>query len=59
MAKGKYDEWLEPENLVLIHGWKMQGLTDEQIADNISKHLQVHPRHAGLKERSSLWPVLR
>ena len=35
MAKGKYEEWLEPENLVLLHGWKMQGLTDEQIADQI------------------------
>jgi len=35
MAKGKYEEWLEPENLVLLHGWKMQGLTDEQIADKI------------------------
>lgn len=35
MAKGKYAEWLEPENLLLIHGWKMNGLTDEQIAGNI------------------------
>lgn len=35
MATGKYEKWLEPENLVLLHGWKMQGLTDEQIADNI------------------------
>lgn len=35
MAKGKYEKWLEPENLVLLHGWKLQGLTDEQIADNI------------------------
>lgn len=35
MAKGQYEKWLEPENLVLLHGWKMQGLTDEQIADNI------------------------
>lgn len=35
MAKGKYEEWLEPENLVLLHGWKQQGLTDEQIADKI------------------------
>jgi len=35
MAKGKYKKWLEPENLVLLHGWKMQGLTDEQIADKI------------------------
>lgn len=35
MAKGRYEEWLEPENLVLLHGWKQQGLTDEQIADKI------------------------
>lgn len=35
MAKGKYEKWLEPESLVLLHGWKMQGLTDEQIADNV------------------------
>jgi len=35
MAKGKYEKWLEPENLVLLHGWKLQGLTDEQIADKI------------------------
>lgn len=35
MAKGKYEKWLEPESLVLLHGWKMQGLTDEQIADKI------------------------
>jgi len=61
MAKGKYDEWLEPENLVLIHGWKMQGLTDEQIADNIgvtartlenwkSKHIQIFHAIKGGKE---------
>lgn len=35
MAKGQYEKWLEPENLVLLHGWKLQGLTDEQIADKI------------------------
>ena len=35
MAKGKYEKWLEPENLVRLHGWKLQGLTDEQIADKI------------------------
>lgn len=35
MAKGKYERWLEPENLVRLRGWKMQGLTDEQIADKI------------------------
>lgn len=32
MAKGKYQEWLEPEKLILIEGWARDGLTDEQIA---------------------------
>ncbi|MED3574509.1 helix-turn-helix domain-containing protein [Cytobacillus praedii] len=35
MAKGKYQEWLEPEGLLLIEGWARDGLTDEQIANNI------------------------
>lgn len=35
MAKGQYKKWLEPENLVLLEGWKRNGLTDQQIADNI------------------------
>ena len=35
MAKGKYQKWLENENLILIQGWKRNGLTDEQIAHNM------------------------
>lgn len=35
MAKGRYQKWLEPDNLVLLEGWKRNGLTDQQIADNI------------------------
>lgn len=35
MAKGKYQEWLEPEKLILIEGWARDGLTDKQIAHNI------------------------
>lgn len=35
MAKGKYEEWLEPEGLLLLEGWARDGLTDEQIANNI------------------------
>ncbi|NMH83283.1 helix-turn-helix domain-containing protein [Heyndrickxia coagulans] len=35
MAKGKYQEWLTPENLTLLEGWARDGLTDEQIAENI------------------------
>ena len=35
IAKGKYHEWLEQDNLLMIEGWARQGLTDEQIAKNI------------------------
>lgn len=35
MAKGKYEKWLEPDNLLLLEAWARDGLTDEQIASNI------------------------
>ena len=35
MAKGKYEEWLTPDGLILIEGWARDGLTDEQIAHNM------------------------
>lgn len=35
MAKGKYQEWLEEENLIKLEAWARNGLTDEQIANNI------------------------
>ena len=35
MAKGKYQKWLEPEGLLKIEGWARDGLTDEQIAQNM------------------------
>jgi transcriptional regulator with XRE-family HTH domain len=31
----KYDEWITPEGLTLIEGWARDGLTEEQIANNI------------------------
>ena len=31
MAKGKYQEWLEPDGLLKLEGWARDGLTDEQI----------------------------
>ncbi|WP_338230733.1 helix-turn-helix domain-containing protein [Lactiplantibacillus paraxiangfangensis] len=40
MATGRYQKWLENDNLALLRGWKMNGLTDEQIAANIG----VSPR---------------
>lgn len=35
MAKGKFEEWLTLEGLLLIEGWARDGLTDEQIAHNM------------------------
>lgn len=35
MAKGKYQQWLEPEGLLLLESWARDGLTDEQIAHNM------------------------
>lgn len=35
MAKGKYQRWLEPDGLLLLEGWARDGLTDEQIAQNM------------------------
>lgn len=33
--KGKYEEWLEDDKLLLLQGWARDGLTNEQIANNI------------------------
>ncbi len=35
MAKGKYEQWLEPEGLLLLESWARDGLTDEQMAKNM------------------------
>lgn len=35
MAKGKYEEWLTSEKLLLLEGWARDGLTDKQIAHNM------------------------
>lgn len=35
MAKGKYEQWLTEEGLLLLEGWARDGLTDEQIAHNM------------------------
>lgn len=38
-AKGKYEKWLLPENLILLEGWARDGLTDEQL----SEKMQISP----------------
>ena len=35
MATGKYKEWLEPDKLILLQGWRRDGLSYAQIAANI------------------------
>ncbi len=35
MAKGKFEAWLEKDNLLLLGAWARDGLTDEQIAHNM------------------------
>ena len=35
MAKGKYQEFLTPDGLLLLEGWARDGLTDEQISRKI------------------------
>lgn len=31
----RIDEWLEPDKLILLEGWARDGLTEEQIANNM------------------------
>lgn len=35
MAKGKFQKWLEPDNLILLEAWARDGLTDSQLAHNM------------------------
>lgn len=35
MAKPKVDDWLQDEKLIILEGWARDGLTDEQIAENM------------------------
>lgn len=39
MAKGKYEEWLTAEGLILLEGWSRDGLTEKQIAKNMGVSL--------------------
>ena len=41
MGKGKYGYWLQPENLVRLRGWALDGLTDEQIAKNMGVNVST------------------
>ena len=36
MARGKYQKWQEPDNLVLLQGWARDGCTDEELAKKMN-----------------------
>lgn len=46
MAKGLYEKWLEPDNLLLLSGWRRDGLDMAQIAKNIGIKRQTLYRWA-------------
>lgn len=35
MARGKFEQWLTKEGLLKLEGWARDGLTDEQISQNM------------------------
>lgn len=37
----KYDEWITEEGLIKIEGWARDGLTDEQIANNMGVNVRT------------------
>ena len=41
MAKGKMEEWKEPDKLLLLEAWSRDGLTDEQIAGNMGINVRT------------------
>ena len=45
LAKGKYQEWLTDEGLLLLEGWARDGLTDEQIAENMGVNIATLYRY--------------
>ena len=41
MAKGKYEYWLTKEGLLLLEAWARDGLTNEQIAQNVGINVKT------------------
>lgn len=52
IAKGKYHEWLQEDNLIRIESWARMGLTDEQIAKNMGVGLST------LKDWKNKYPAI-
>jgi hypothetical protein len=45
VAKGKYQKWLTPDGLTLLEAWARDGLTDKQIAHNMSVNVATLYRY--------------
>lgn len=57
MAKGKVSEWLEEDKLLLLQGWARDGLSDEQIAENMG--ISVRTLYRWKNEYCQLCHVLK
>lgn len=57
MAKGKYEKWLKPENLILIQGWRRDGLSDGQVAHNMG--ISRATLHQWLKDHSAIFDAYK
>lgn len=53
----KIDEWLQEDNLTLLEGWARDGLTNEQIANNIG--INVKTLYEWKKTQSKICDVLK
>lgn len=53
----KIDEWLKKDNLILLEGWAREGLTNEQIANNIG--INVKTLYDWKKKQSKICNALK
>jgi IS30 family transposase len=57
MAKPKYEKWLEKENLILLEGWRRDGLSLDQIAKNMG--INVSTLHVYIKQHQEISEALK
>lgn len=51
-ARNQYNDWIKPENLILVQGWRRDGLTEKEVAQNMGITERTLNRWKA-KERSS------
>lgn len=55
---GKYQKWLESDNLLLLQGWKRNGLTDTEIANNMGVSIRTfynyREKYSKIKQATSV-----